>query len=91
MLLLDEPASGQNDAETARFGQLLVELAGDGTTIVLVEHDMSLVMEVCDTVNVLNLGRMLISGPPAQVQADPAVLEAYLGAPQPDQPKAGAR
>ena len=88
VLLLDEPASGQNDAETHRFGQLLVELAGDGTTILLVEHDMSLVMEVCHTVHVLNLGRMLTSGPPAQVQSDPAVLEAYLGSPKAGTPEA---
>ena len=86
VLLLDEPASGQNDTETARFGRLLVELADDGITIVLVEHDMSLVMEVCHTVNVLNLGRILTSGSPAQVQTDPAVLDAYLGAPKSDLP-----
>lgn len=80
VLLLDEPASGQDDTETARFGELLIELAADGTTILLVEHDMSLVMEVCDSVYVLDLGRVLTSGPPTQVQSDPLVLEAYLGA-----------
>ena len=57
VLLLDEPASGQDDTETERFGQLLVELADQGTAVVLVEHDMSLVMEVCDHVHVLDLGR----------------------------------
>jgi branched-chain amino acid transport system ATP-binding protein len=79
VLLLDEPASGQDDEETSSFGRLLTELARDGTAVVLVEHDMSLVMEICDTVHVLDLGQMIASGDCASVQADPAVLEAYLG------------
>ena len=79
VLLLDEPASGQDDIETTRFGQLLVELAADGIAVVLVEHDMSLVMTVCDHVHVLNLGSIITSGDPATVQADGAVHDAYLG------------
>jgi branched-chain amino acid transport system ATP-binding protein len=79
VLLLDEPASGQDDNETARFGQLLADLAQEGTAVVLVEHDMSLVMEVCHQVYVLNLGRMIAKGEPATVQNDQAVLDAYLG------------
>jgi branched-chain amino acid transport system ATP-binding protein len=79
VLLLDEPASGQDDSETHRFGQLLVELAATGTAVVLVEHDMALVMEVCDRVHVLDLGRMIAVGDCKQIQTDPAVLEAYLG------------
>ena len=79
VLLLDEPASGQDDVETARFGALLRELADEGTAVVLVEHDMALVMKVCDHVHVLDLGSMIASGNPASVQTNPAVLDAYLG------------
>ncbi len=79
VLLLDEPASGQDDVETARFGALLRQLADEGTAVVLVEHDMALVMKVCDHVHVLDLGRMIAQGDPATVQADAAVLDAYLG------------
>jgi branched-chain amino acid transport system ATP-binding protein len=79
VLLLDEPASGQDDNETARFGELLRALANEGTAVVLVEHDMSLVMDVCDQLFVLNLGRMIANGEPASVQHDQAVLDAYLG------------
>jgi branched-chain amino acid transport system ATP-binding protein len=79
VLLLDEPASGQDDTETERFGQLLVELAQQGTAVVLVEHDMSLVMDRCDQVHVLNLGRIIAKGEPNAVQHDQAVLDAYLG------------
>jgi branched-chain amino acid transport system ATP-binding protein len=79
VLLLDEPASGQDETETHRFGALLTELAATGTAVVLVEHDMALVMEVCDRVHVLDLGRMIAVGDCASIQSDPAVLEAYLG------------
>ena len=71
VLLLDEPASGQDDHETERFGQLLVELAGEGTAVVLVEHDMSLVMEVCHQVHVLDLGRIIAKGEPHAGAARP--------------------
>ncbi|MFD0901959.1 ABC transporter ATP-binding protein [Actinomadura sediminis] len=80
-LLLDEPASGQDEHETGRFGELLTELAADGLAVVLVEHDMRLVMEACDVVHVLDLGRLIASGPPDRIRADAAVLDAYLGAP----------
>ena len=81
VLLLDEPASGQDEHETAAFRDLLRDIAADGVAIVLVEHDIQLVMDVCTLVHVLDLGRVLTSGTPAEVQRDESVLAAYLGAP----------
>jgi branched-chain amino acid transport system ATP-binding protein len=78
-LLLDEPAAGQDAEETQRFTRLLRALAGEGTAVLLVEHDMSLVMGVCDEVHVLDLGRIIAAGPPAVIRHDEAVLAAYLG------------
>jgi branched-chain amino acid transport system ATP-binding protein len=78
-LLLDEPASGQNPEETNRFGAILRALTADGLAILLVEHDMELVMSVCDTVYVLVQGTILCSGTPGEVQRNPEVAEAYLG------------
>ena len=80
VLLLDEPASGQDEHETAAFSGLLRDIAADGVAVVLVEHDIQLVMDVCEQVHVLDLGRVLASGPPSEVQRDEAVLAAYLGA-----------
>jgi branched-chain amino acid transport system ATP-binding protein len=82
VLLLDEPAAGQTEAETEAFGRLLRGLAADGLAICLVEHDMTLVMDVCETLHVLDYGRTIAVGPPAAVRADPAVVEAYLGTPE---------
>jgi branched-chain amino acid transport system ATP-binding protein len=79
LLLLDEPSSGLVEAETERFGGLLRELADEGRAIVLVEHDMDLVMSVCDHVHVLDFGRVIASGGPAEIHADPRVQQAYLG------------
>jgi branched-chain amino acid transport system ATP-binding protein len=79
ILLLDEPAAGLNEQETRTLGALLRELAAEGLGIVLVEHDMDLVMQVCSMVTVLNLGQVLLTGTPDQVRNDPAVLAAYLG------------
>jgi branched-chain amino acid transport system ATP-binding protein len=80
VLLLDEPASGQDESETAAFSRVLRDVAADGVAVVLVEHDIQLVMDVCTQIHVLDLGRLLASGPPALVQQDEAVLAAYLGA-----------
>jgi branched-chain amino acid transport system ATP-binding protein len=80
VLLLDEPASGQDERETAAFSAVLRDVAASGVAVVLVEHDIQLVMGVCDQIHVLDLGRVLASGTPAEVQRDEAVLAAYLGA-----------
>ena len=90
VLLLDEPASGQTEHETEAFGRLLRRLADDGLAICLVEHDMTLVMDVCETIHVLDYGREIACGPPAQVRDDPAVLDAYLGTPEGVDPVAEA-
>jgi ABC-type branched-subunit amino acid transport system ATPase component len=79
LLLLDEPASGLNDAEVERFMELLIALRTQGKTILLVEHNMKLVMNISDDVLVLNFGRRLAEGPPALISADPEVVKAYLG------------
>jgi branched-chain amino acid transport system ATP-binding protein len=79
LLLLDEPASGLDDSETERLGSLLRELAADGLGVLLVEHDMNLVMHVCDLIHVLDLGNIIAVGTPTEIQHDQAVLQAYLG------------
>jgi branched-chain amino acid transport system ATP-binding protein len=80
VLLLDEPASGLDETETRQLGVLLRRLAAEGLAVLLVEHDMSLVMDICDSVSVLDLGRVIASGTPAEVRIHPLVIEAYLGA-----------
>ena len=81
VLLLDEPASGQTEQETERFAILLRELAAEGMTVVLVEHDVPLVMGVCDLVHVLDFGRVIAVGTPDDIRRDDKVIAAYLGTP----------
>jgi branched-chain amino acid transport system ATP-binding protein len=79
VLLLDEPASGLDETESDAFADLLLELAGEGMAILLVEHDVQLVMKVCAHISVLDFGAILAVGTPTEIQQNQAVLEAYLG------------
>lgn len=79
LLLLDEPAAGMNPQETAELTRFIAKIRDMGTTILVVEHDMKLVMNICDHIAVLNYGRKIAEGSPSQIQNNEEVIKAYLG------------
>lgn len=84
VVLMDEPAAGLDDSEGRELGRFIRKLAAGGMGVLLVDHDMNLVLDVCDRLYVLDFGRLIASGPPAEISTNPAVIRAYLGGEQVD-------
>jgi ABC-type branched-subunit amino acid transport system ATPase component len=80
LVLLDEPAAGMNPTEKVELMQMVREIRARGVTVVLIDHDMALVMDVCDRIHVLDFGEIIAAGRPDDVRADARVRDAYLGA-----------
>ncbi|MEZ5260125.1 MAG: ATP-binding cassette domain-containing protein [Ilumatobacteraceae bacterium] len=80
MLCMDEPAAGLDTSESQDLGRRLRQIVDAGITVLLIDHDMGLVLDVCDEISVLEFGRRIAHGTPREIAADPTVIEAYLGA-----------
>lgn len=88
LLLLDEPTAGMNPIETQQLGEQIIRLREEGLAVLVIEHDMSLIHQVCDELYVLNFGQIIAHGTPDEIRNDPLVIEAYLGREEPDAPLA---
>ena len=84
LLFLDEPAAGMNPQETEHLMEMISRIRSLGVSVVLIEHDMKLVMNICDEITVLNFGNKIASGTPNAIKHDPVVIEAYLGSEEDD-------
>ncbi len=79
LMLLDEPAAGMNPVETHQLGEQIIRLKDEGITLLVIEHDMSLIHQVCDAIYVMNFGQIIAYGTPEEIKNNPVVIEAYLG------------